>query len=93
MAYTYGTPASTTLSETVSTTFERVFIQGADGNVKKGFKKFAAGEKKVETYSTTLPTLASGTMANGAVVAYEYRESNTDQPRVTETQASWSTIP
>lgn len=93
MAYTYGTPASTTLSETVSTTFERVFIQGADGNVKKGFKKYAAGEKKVETYTTTLPTLASGTMSNGAIVGYEYRESNTDQPRVTETQASWSVIP
>ena len=93
MAYTYGTPASTTLSETVATSFERVFIQGADGNVKKGFKKFAQGEKKVETYSTSLPTLASGTMSNGAVVGYEYRESNTDQPRVTETQLSWSTIP
>ena len=69
MAYTYGTPASTTLSETVATSFERVFIQGADGNVKKGFKKFAQSEKKVETYSTSLPTLASGTMSNGAIEA------------------------
>ena len=93
MAYTYGTPASTTLSETVATSFERVFVQGADGNVKKGFKKFAKGEKRVESYSTTLPTLASGTMTNGSVVGYEYRETNTDQPRVTETQLSWSTVP
>lgn len=93
MAYTYGTPASTTLSESVATSFERVFVQGADGNVKKGFKKFAQGEKKVETYSTSLPTLASGTMSNGATVSYEYRESNTDQPRVTETTLAWSTIP
>lgn len=93
MPYTYGTPASTTLSESVATSFERVFVQGADGNIKQGFKKYAQGEKKVETYSTSLPTLASGTMSNGAIVGYEYRESNTDQPRVTETTLSWSTIP
>jgi len=93
MAYTYGTPASTTLSETVATSFERLFVQGADGNVKKTFKKFAQGERRVETYSSTLPTLASGTMTNNSVVGYEYRETNTDQPRVTETQLSWSTIP
>lgn len=93
MAYTYGTPASTTLSETVATTFEKLFVQGADGDVKKAFKKYAQGERKVETYSETLPTLASGTMSDGAVVAYEYRESNTDQPRVTETQLRWGSIP
>lgn len=93
MAYTYGTPASTTLSQTVATSFERVFIQGADGNVKKGFKKFAQGETRSETYTGTLPTLASGTMSNGAIVGYEYRESNTDEPRVTETALAWSTIP
>jgi hypothetical protein len=93
MAYTYGTPASTTLSETVATSFERLFVQGADGAVKAGFKKYAQGEKRVETYSSTLPTLASGSMSNGAVVGFEYRETNTDEPRVTETQLSWSTIP
>jgi hypothetical protein len=93
MPYTYGTPASNTLSETVATSFERLFVQGADGNVKQGFKKYAQGEKRVETYSTTLPTLASGTMSNGAVVGYEYRETNSDEPRVTETQLSWGTIP
>ena len=93
MPYTYGTPASTTHSETVATSFERLFVQGADGAVKQGFKKYAQGEKRVETYSTTLPTLASGTMSNGAVVGYEYRETNTDEPRVTETQLSWGTIP
>ena len=93
MAYTYGTPASTTLSETVATSFERLFVQGADGSVKQGFKKYAQGEKRVETYSSTLPTLASGTMTNGAVVGFEYRETNTDEPRVTETQLSWGTIP
>lgn len=93
MAFTYGTPASTTLSETVATTFERIFIQGADGAVKEGFKKYAQVEKKTETYTATLPTLASGTMSNGAVVGFEYRESNTDQPRVTETTLAWSTIP
>ena len=95
MPYTYGTPASTTLSETVATSFERLFVQGADGAVKQGFKKYAQGEKRVETYigSNPLPTLASGTMANGAVVGFEYRETNTDEPRVTETQLSWGTIP
>ncbi len=93
MPYTYGTPASTTLSETVATSFERLFVQGSDGAVKQGFKKYAQGEKRVETYSSTLPTLASGTMTNGAVVGFEYRETNTDEPRVTETQLSWSTIP
>jgi hypothetical protein len=46
MAYTYGTPASTTLSETVSTSFERAFIQGADGSMKAQFKKYAQGESK-----------------------------------------------
>jgi hypothetical protein len=93
MAYTYGTPASTTLSETVATSFERLFVQGSDGAIRKGFKKYAQGERRVETYSGTLPTLASGTMTNGAVVGFEYRETNTDEPRVTETQLSWGTIP
>lgn len=93
MPYTYGTPASTTLSETVATTFEKLFVQGADGDVKQVFKKYAQAEKKVETYSSTLPNLANGSMTNGSIVGYEYRESNTDEPRVTETQLSWSTIP
>jgi hypothetical protein len=61
--------------------------------VKAGFKKYAQGERRVETYSSTLPTLASGTMTNGAVVGFEYRETNTDEPRVTETHLSWGTIP
>ena len=93
MAYTYGTPASTTLSESVATSFERVFIQGADGSVKATFKKYAQGETKTESYSTTLPTLASGTLSNGSITAYEYKETNTDQPRVTQTAMAWSTIP
>lgn len=93
MAYTYGTPASATLSESVATSYEKVFVQGANGNVAAVFKKFAQGETKTETYSGTLPTLASGTMTNGAVVGYEYRESNTDEPRVTQTTVAWSTIP
>jgi hypothetical protein len=94
MAFTYGTPASTTLSETVATTFERIFVQGADGDVVKGFKKYAQGEAKTETYSTltTLGSLASGSMSNGATVGYEYRESNTDQPRLTATKLSWGTF-
>jgi len=95
MAFTYGTPASTTLSETVATTFERVFVQGADGDVVKSFKKFAKGENVTEVYDlgrSTLPTLATGSMSNGATVGYEYRESNTDQPRLTTTKCSWATI-
>jgi hypothetical protein len=93
MAYTYGTPASTTLSETVATSFERVFIQGADGAMKAQFKKYAQAETKTESYTTTLPTLASGTLSNGSITAYEYKESNTDQPRVTQTAMAWSTVP
>jgi len=93
MAYTYGTPASTTLSESVATSFERLFVQGADGTVKAQFKKYAQGESKTETYTTTLPTLATGTLTNGSITAYEYKESNTDQPRVTQTTMAWSTIP
>lgn len=93
MAYTYGTPASTTLSETVSTSFERLFVQGSDGSVKAQFKKFARGETKTETYSSTLPTLATGSLTNGSITSYEYRESNTDNPRVTQTTMAWSTIP
>jgi len=93
MAYTYGTPASTTLSQTVATSFEKLFVQGADGDVKEVFKKYAQAETRTETYSGTLPTLASGTMSNGAIVGYEYRESNTDEPRVTETTLAWETIP
>jgi hypothetical protein len=93
MAYTYGTPASTTLSESVATSFERLFVQGGDGSVKAQFKKYAQGEAKTETYTTTLPTLATGTLTNGSITAYEYKESNTDQPRVTQTAMAWSTIP
>jgi len=93
MAYTYGTPASTTLSESVATSFERLFVQGADGSVKAQFKKYAQGEAKTETYTATLPTLATGTLTNGSITAYEYKESNTDQPRVTQTTMAWSTIP
>jgi hypothetical protein len=93
MAYTYGTPASTTLSESVATSFERLFVQGADGSVKAQFKKYAQGESKTDTYTTTLPTLATGTLTNGSITAYEYKESNTDQPRVTQTTMAWSTIP
>jgi len=93
MAFTYGTPASSTLSETVATSFEKLFVQGADGDVKQVFKKYAQGETRTETYSVTLPTLASGTMSNGAIVGFEYRESNTDEPRVTETTLAWGTIP
>ncbi|NBQ64092.1 MAG: hypothetical protein EBS49_00910 [Verrucomicrobia bacterium] len=95
MAYTYGTPASTTLSETVATTFERVFVQGADGNVKKGFKKFAQGETRTEVYDpsrSSLPSLASGSMSSGATVGYEYRETNTDQPRLSTTKLAWGTF-
>lgn len=95
MAYTYGTPASTTLSETVATTLERIFVQGADGDVVKSFKKYAQGEAKTEVYDlsrSSLPTLATGSMSNGATVGYEYRESNTDQPRLTTTKLSWGTI-
>jgi len=93
MAYTYGTSASTTLSETTVTSFERIFVQGANGNVSQSFKKYAQGETKSETYSGSLPSLASGTMSNGAIVGYEYRESNTDQPRLTQTTIAWSTVP
>jgi len=93
MAYTYGTPATGTLSETVATSFERAFIQGADGSMKAQYKKYAQGEAKTETYTATLPTLASGTLTNGSITAYEYKESNTDQPRVTQTAMAWSTIP
>lgn len=94
MPYTYGTPASTTLSETVSTSMELLFVQGADGNVKQSFKKYAQGENKTEIYSTltSLASLANGSMSNGATVGYEYRESNTDQPRLTTTKLSWGTI-
>lgn len=93
MPFTYGTPASGTLSESVATSFERVFVQGAAGSVVYSAKKYAQGETKVETYSSTLPSLSTGTLSNGATVGYEYRETNTDEPRLTTTQLAWSTIP
>lgn len=61
--------------------------------MKAQFKKYAQSESKTETYTTTLPTLATGTLSNGSITAYEYKESNTDQPRVTQTAMAWSTIP
>lgn len=93
MAFTYGTPAGSTLSESVATSFERVFVQGATGNVVYSAKKYAQAETKTETYSSTLPALATGSLNNGATVGYEYRETNTDEPRLTTTLLAWSTIP
>lgn len=92
MAYTYGTSGSN-LTESVATAFERVFVQDKDGKVTKTFKKYAQAEGSSQAYSGTLPTLASGDMSNGAVVSYEYSESNTDEPKVTTNTMSWAVIP
>ena len=51
MPYTYGTPASTTLSETVATSFERLLVLGSDGAVKKGVKKYDQRAKPEDTHS------------------------------------------
>lgn len=93
MAFSYGTPAGSTLSESVATSYERVFVQGAAGDVVYSAKKYAQQETKTEIYSSTLPALTTGTMSNGATVGYEYRETNTDEPRLTTTNLAWSTIP
>ena len=92
MPLTYGTGGDN-LNITVATAFERLFVQGANGNVTKTYKKYARGETSTESYGTDLPTLASGTIANGNIISYQYTESNTDEPKVTETTVRFATIP
>jgi len=92
MALTYGTGGSN-LNITVATAFSRSTSQGANGNVTKTYKKYARGETSTERYDTALPALASGTLDNGDIISYQYTESNTDEPKVTETTVAFGTIP
>lgn len=94
MSLTYGTPLTGTLSETVTTTMERLFVQGDKGDVVGTFKKYAQVETKTEKYETLtgLGTVTTGSLTSGATVGYEYRETNTDQPRLTTTRLSWGTF-
>lgn len=92
MAYTYGT-SSPNITESVATAFERIFVQNSEGQVTKTFKKHAQSESSTQVYSANLPALASGDMSNGAIVSYEYSESNTDEPKLTTNTMSWGAIP
>jgi len=94
MAYTYGTTASSNVSESVVTTNELAPIVGAAGTVVTVFQKYARGEASTETVgSASLPTLFTGSMGSSArIISYEYRESPVEPNRLTTNTTQLTTI-
>jgi len=94
MAYVYGTSATATLSETITTTNELAPVVGATGAVVTVFQKYAKGESVTETVgSASLPTLFTGSMGTTArITSFEYRESPVEPNRLTTTTTQLTTI-